>query len=134
HFPHGRALRLAICCACCRKANDSRCRSHGRCPRLVQIAMNYARELAHSVWDKPRCGSSVGSVREENASDAKTCDRCREAALESLPTRFRGGLMRAAKRKKLEGSGWRVADAREFLNLSHAEVQFVEVKLALARL
>ena len=42
--------------------------------------------------------------------------------------------MRAAKRKKLEGSGWRVADAREFLNLSHAEVQFVEVKLALARL
>ncbi len=42
--------------------------------------------------------------------------------------------MRAAKRKKLEGSGWRVADARELLNLSHAEVQFVEVKLALARL
>jgi len=42
--------------------------------------------------------------------------------------------MRAAKRKKLEDAGWRVADAREFLNLTLAEMQFVEVKLALARL
>jgi len=42
--------------------------------------------------------------------------------------------MRAAKRKKLEDAGWRVADAKEFLNLTLAEMQFVEVKLALARL
>ena len=42
--------------------------------------------------------------------------------------------MRAAKRKKLENAGWRVADAKDFLKRSDAEVQFVEVKLALARL
>ncbi len=42
--------------------------------------------------------------------------------------------MRSAKRKKLEDAGWRVADTKELLNLSDAEVQFVEVKLALARL
>src|SRR6266516_5220761 len=42
--------------------------------------------------------------------------------------------MRAGKRKRLEDAGWRVADAKEFLNLSDTEMQFVEVKLALARL
>ena len=42
--------------------------------------------------------------------------------------------MRTAKRKKLEVAGWRVAGAKEFLKLSDAEMQFVEVKLALARL
>ena len=42
--------------------------------------------------------------------------------------------MRAAKRKKLEDAGWRVGDATDFLGLSHAEQQFIEVKLALARL
>jgi len=42
--------------------------------------------------------------------------------------------MRAAKRKKLEEAGWRVGDATDFLALSHAEQQFIEVKLALARL
>jgi len=42
--------------------------------------------------------------------------------------------MRTAKRKKLEDAGWRVADAKEFLKLSDAEMRFVEVKLALARL
>ena len=42
--------------------------------------------------------------------------------------------MRATKRKKLEDAGWRVADTKDFLGLSHAEQQFIDVKLALARL
>jgi DNA-binding XRE family transcriptional regulator len=42
--------------------------------------------------------------------------------------------MRAAKRKKLEDAGWRIADAKEFLSLCDAEVLVGEVKLALARL
>ena len=41
--------------------------------------------------------------------------------------------MRVEKRKRLEGAGWRVSDAREFLALSEDEAQFVEIKLALAR-
>src|SRR3989442_10363875 len=43
-------------------------------------------------------------------------------------------MMRPAKRKVLERAGWKIGDARDFLELSGAEVQFVEVKLALARL
>ncbi len=42
--------------------------------------------------------------------------------------------MRPAKRKELERAGWKIGDARDFLELSEAEVQFVEIKLALARL
>lgn len=41
--------------------------------------------------------------------------------------------MKAEKRKQLEGAGWRVGDARDFLALSDDEAAFVEIKLALAR-
>jgi DNA-binding XRE family transcriptional regulator len=37
------------------------------------------------------------------------------------------------KKRKLENAGWRVSDAREFLNLTPDESAFVEIKLALAR-
>jgi hypothetical protein len=40
--------------------------------------------------------------------------------------------MDTAKRKRLEKAGWRVGNAREFLNLSPEEAAFVEVKLHLA--
>ena len=40
--------------------------------------------------------------------------------------------MKAAKRAKLERSGWRVGDAAEFLELSPDETLFIELKLALA--
>jgi len=42
--------------------------------------------------------------------------------------------MRTGKRKRLEDAGWRIGDTKDFLKLSDAEMQFVEVKLALARL
>ena len=35
-------------------------------------------------------------------------------------------------RAKLEAVGWRIGDAREFLGLSEAEAEFIEMKLALA--
>jgi DNA-binding XRE family transcriptional regulator len=41
--------------------------------------------------------------------------------------------VKAEKRKRLELAGWRVGDARDFLELSDGEAQFVEIKLALAR-
>jgi hypothetical protein len=37
------------------------------------------------------------------------------------------------KRQKLGRAGWRVGDVAEFLELSPAEAEFVELKLALAR-
>lgn len=40
--------------------------------------------------------------------------------------------MKAAKRAKLERSGWRVGDAAEFLELTPDETLFIELKLALA--
>lgn len=42
--------------------------------------------------------------------------------------------MRAAKRKALEDAGWRVGSAKDFLGLDDVESQFVEIKVALARL
>ena len=42
--------------------------------------------------------------------------------------------MKADKQRRLERAGWRVGDAKEFLGLTDAEAQFVEIKLALARL
>jgi hypothetical protein len=41
--------------------------------------------------------------------------------------------METKKRKKLEPAGWKVGDAEEFLGLSPKEVEFIELKLALAR-
>ena len=40
--------------------------------------------------------------------------------------------MRKSKKKRLEASGWRVGDAREFLDLSAQEAEFIELKLGLA--
>lgn len=39
--------------------------------------------------------------------------------------------MKSRKRRKLESAGWRVGTVGEFLDLSAAEVAFVEMKLAL---
>jgi hypothetical protein len=36
-------------------------------------------------------------------------------------------------RKKLEAAGWKTGDARDFLELSDAEAEFIEMKLALAQ-
>jgi len=41
--------------------------------------------------------------------------------------------MKADKKRKLDNSGWRVGDAKDFLNLTAGEAEFVEIKLALAR-
>lgn len=35
--------------------------------------------------------------------------------------------MKANKRRKLEAAGWRVGDAREFLELTSSEAEFVEI-------
>jgi hypothetical protein len=36
-------------------------------------------------------------------------------------------------KKKLEAAGWKAGDAQEFLELTEAEAEFIEVKLALAQ-
>jgi ribosome-binding protein aMBF1 (putative translation factor) len=41
--------------------------------------------------------------------------------------------MRTERRKKLEAAGWRVGDAKDFLELTPGEAEFVEIKLALAQ-
>ncbi len=41
--------------------------------------------------------------------------------------------MRTDKRKKLQAGGWRVGDAKDFLELTPGEAEFVEIKLALAK-
>ncbi len=40
--------------------------------------------------------------------------------------------MKTSKRKALEGAGWRVGDARDFLDLSDVEATLIDVRLALA--
>jgi hypothetical protein len=37
--------------------------------------------------------------------------------------------MKPAKRKRLEGAGWKVGSAKDFLGLSPEEAAFVELKL-----
>ena len=41
--------------------------------------------------------------------------------------------MRASKRKKLESRGWRVGDAKEFLNLSDEESAYIDLRMKLAQ-
>lgn len=41
--------------------------------------------------------------------------------------------MDAAKRKRLEKKGWKLGDAKDFLGLSDAESQLVEVKVRLVK-
>lgn len=40
--------------------------------------------------------------------------------------------METKKKKKLEAAGWKVGSAEDFLDLSPKEMEFIEVKLALA--
>jgi hypothetical protein len=42
--------------------------------------------------------------------------------------------MKAEKRRRLEAAGWKETTVREFLNLSEADVQYIEMKLELSRL
>ena len=41
--------------------------------------------------------------------------------------------MKAEKAKRLARAGWKVGDAKDFLELDASEAAFVEIKLALAR-
>src|SRR6266566_2584275 len=41
--------------------------------------------------------------------------------------------MKAAKRRRLEAVGWKETTVKEFLNLSEADAQYIETKLALSR-
>src|SRR6266568_2471257 len=41
--------------------------------------------------------------------------------------------MKAAKRRRLEAVGWKETTVKEFLNLSDADAQYIEAKLALSR-
>jgi len=41
--------------------------------------------------------------------------------------------MKASKRERLEKAGWKVGDAKEFLELSDTEAALVEVRVSLAR-
>lgn len=40
--------------------------------------------------------------------------------------------MKQTKKWRLEGSGWKVGDADEFLDLTEEEIAYIEMKLALA--
>jgi DNA-binding XRE family transcriptional regulator len=42
--------------------------------------------------------------------------------------------MKTDKKRRLEAAGWTETSVREFLNLSEADVQYIEMKLALSRL
>jgi DNA-binding XRE family transcriptional regulator len=42
--------------------------------------------------------------------------------------------MKAEKRRRLAAVGWKETTVQEFLNLSEADVQYIEMKLALSRL
>jgi DNA-binding XRE family transcriptional regulator len=41
--------------------------------------------------------------------------------------------MNTAKKRKLEAMGWKETSVKEFLNLSDADAQYIETKLALSR-
>jgi len=41
--------------------------------------------------------------------------------------------MKAEKRRRLETAGWKQTTVQEFLKLSEADVQYIEMKLALSR-
>lgn len=41
--------------------------------------------------------------------------------------------MHTKKRIALEANGWKVGDAKEFLNLTDEELQYIEIKLALSK-
>jgi hypothetical protein len=41
--------------------------------------------------------------------------------------------MNAAKKKRLEAVGWKETSVKEFLNLSDADMEYIEMKLVLSR-
>lgn len=41
--------------------------------------------------------------------------------------------MKAEKKRRLEAAGWKETTVQEFLNLSEADAQYIEMKLALSR-
>lgn len=41
--------------------------------------------------------------------------------------------MEKRKKARLEARGWKIGDAKEFLNLSDEELEYIEIKLALSQ-
>jgi DNA-binding XRE family transcriptional regulator len=42
-------------------------------------------------------------------------------------------MMDAKKKKKLEDAGWKIGDAKDFLGLTPRELEYIELKMSLAR-
>ena len=42
-------------------------------------------------------------------------------------------IMKASKKRRLEAAGWKETSVKEFLNLSEADMEYIEIKLALSR-
>jgi DNA-binding XRE family transcriptional regulator len=59
----------------------------------------------------------------------ETCNR----RLKDYDSVWGARIMDNTKRKKLEGKGWKVRSAKEFLRLTSEEAVYVELKLALSR-
>lgn len=81
-----------------------------------------------------------GNESDRHSDRSKNTARCRSSHGAAIIVRARvstgdsGGLtVKADKRRKLENAGWRVGDARDFLELTPGEAEFVEIKLSLAR-
>src|SRR6266542_7163469 len=91
-------------------------------------------QMENPVRANERCNRDSRSVRKEDTGDTEAGVGCGETTVEEVPERRGGGLMRAAKQKRLEKAGWRVGDAADFLGLDDVESKVLDIKVALAKL
>jgi predicted XRE-type DNA-binding protein len=83
------------------------------------------------ITDGTRCDRGAALLSKEDAED--TAGRCR--SLQAATRCLHSGsevTMDSAKKRKLEAAGWQLGDAADFLGLSAAESELVEIKLRLA--
>src|SRR5881396_3493994 len=93
--------------------------------------------MADHLCRRGRRDRRAGGFREENQQDSYGCPQQLQAQAQGVQGDLRSGqasetgLMKTAKRKKLEAAGWRIGTTEEFLGLSSEEAKIVEMKLAL---
>lgn len=74
-------------------------------------------------------------VCQEIPGNAPSCDHSRSASSQALRCiRERGTTMKQEKRRRLEAQGWKFGSAKDFLNLTDEDVEYIELHLSLAAL
>lgn len=103
-------------------------------PRCHELRVNDTNKTWRVIYRIDHDAVVVADVFEKKHANrsASADDRVQTKIIALRPSRWRR-TMKLEKKRRLEAAGWKETTVQEFLNLSDADAQYIETKLALSR-